>query len=252
MADKSSTTDIDLSSSGPNDIGNPEEDGNQDSEGLSTKKSEKEALDPKEKAGFQRLVAKKDEEIKSYRERLDDMSEKLSRLQQAEREKRLEGLTEAERWKAEAQDNARRAAEAELRSLVTAQASIKGVMNHPVVQILLETPWAIPAVKKRLTADSTWEETIELVKTHLPSYLDSLVEPETETPQTKKIENLPPREEEVPEGMETERSGSARTEKRTWTRAEVKKYLEDAENDPVKFQKRNEEITRAINEGRVQ
>jgi len=250
MADKSSTTDIDLSSSGPNDIGKPEEDGNQDSEGLSTEKREKEELTPKEKAGFQRLVAKKDMEIKTYQERLDELSEKLSRLQQLEREKKLEGLTEAEKWKIEAQENARRAAEAELRSLIIAQASTKGLMTHPVVQILLETPWAIPAVKKRLTADSTWDETIELVKTHLPSYLDSLVEPEKEISQPE-ASNPPPQKEEMPEGMETERSGSAKTEKRTWTREEIKKYLEEAENDPVKFSKRSEEVTRAFNEGRV-
>lgn len=251
-ADTSSRTSEDL----PEDEsrqGSSTNGGNQGSEGLSTDSEKAEGLTPKEKKGFQRLVAKKDDQIQDLESKLDKYNRQLAEYREKERNKKLENMSEAEKWKTKAKEYAQEAAQTRLNSLVTREAAKRDISDHPVVDILLETPWAFPAVRKRLTEDSNWDETIELVQTHLPSYLDTLVEPENTTPQAE-VETPEQGSQPEPsaEGMETERSGPAEVNKRSWTGEEIKSYLEDAQDDPEEYKKRQIEVTKAANEGRVQ
>lgn len=218
---------------------NSAEDGNQDSEGLSTKETE--GLSEKEKKGFQRLVAQKDQKLQELQDQLKDYNSKLSEFQQRERQKKLSEMDEVTKWKTLAEENAEKAAKMELKSFVSTEIAKKKLADNPIADLILETPWAVPTIKRRLPSQPTWDETIQAVKTELPAYLESLAKPDTTKDMTEA--------EEEPEGMEPERSASD-PQKRVWTRSQVKEYLESAENRKD-FAKRQSVIQQALTENRI-
>lgn len=244
MADTSSKPETSL----PEDelqTDNSTDGGSEDNEGLSIKETN-EGLSEKEKKGFQRLIAQKDQKLQTLEEQLKEYNSKLSEFQQRERQKKLEKMDEVTKWKTLAEENAEKAAKMELKSFVSTHLSKKNLVNHPIADLILETPWAIPAVRRKLSSEPTWDETISAVKSELPSYLESLSTPDTtkETTETE-IE----KEDEELEGMEVERSAS-KTQKRVWTRSQVKEYLESAK-DRQEFTKRQAIIQQALTDNRI-
>lgn len=221
---------------------NSAEDGNQDSEGLSTKETE--GLSEKEKKGFQRLVAQKDQKLKELQDQLKDYNKKLGEIQQQERQKKLSEMDEVTKWKTLAEENAEKAAKMQLKSFVSTHLAKKNLADNPIADLILETPWAIPTVKRRLSSQPTWDETIEAVESELPAYLESLAKPDT----TKEMTEAETQEEEL-EGMEPERSAT-KSQKRVWTRSQVKEYLESAK-DRQDFAKRQATIQQALTENRI-
>lgn len=202
-----------------------------------------EEVDEKTKAGFQRVIATKDRSIKELGKELADAKAKVDAAEKAERERQLAEMSEAEKWKTIAQENAAKAAQSELKAFVTRELTVRKLITHAIAEIVIEAPWSVPAVKKHLSGQPTWEETVEAVKLYLPAYLDSLVVPtgnngqEPPTPPTEEV--LPP--------MDTERNtpgGSPSRVKRVWTAAEVSALSEDD------YMKHQAEITQAIAEGR--
>ena len=239
MADKSSELKNDL----PEEeiqSDNLSDDGNEATEGLSIKEEDKE--ENKEKLGFQRLVAKKDLQIKQLNDQLLQDRQRLSALERQEREKKLNEMDEVEKWKTIANENLEKASKAELKSFVSSLISKNKLDGNPIAELILETPWAAPSVKRKLSAKPTWEETIEVVKSELPSYLESLTPDNKVETETKSIEEI--------EGMETERSSQKPSSKRIWTKAEVQTYLESSK-DPQDFRKREKLIQDALTEGRI-
>jgi len=239
----------------PNDEpikGNSTAGGVEDTEGLSTGSEKTEQLTPEQKEGFHRALSKKDQELKELQERLADQSQKLSQLEKERRAKELEKLDESEKWKILAEEKAEEAAQARLQGFVSMELAKRSLSNHPVASLLLNAPWSIPGVNERVKAGADWDETIQLVQNHLPSYLDTLVMPGQETPAPQAQPSTPqPQVEEESEGMETERSTPVETPKKVWTRKEIARYLEEAVNDRKEFNKRNLIVTRAVTEGRV-
>jgi hypothetical protein len=244
MADTSSKPETSL----PEDelqTDNSTDGGSEDNEGLSIKETN-EGLSEKEKKGFQRLIAQKDQKLQTLEEQLKEYNSKLSEFQQRERQKKLEKMDEVTKWKTLAEENAEKAAKMELKSFVSTELSKKNLVNHPIADLILETPWAIPTVRRKLSTEPTWDETINAVKSELPSYLESLSTPD-KTKETTEMETES--EEEEPEGMEAERSAT-KTQKRVWTRSQVKEYLESAK-DRQEFTKRQAIIQQALTENRI-
>ncbi len=247
MADKSSGRSKNLpSEENEKKLVTSTEESEGDTEGLSTGEEEA-GLEPKTKAGFQRLIAKKDRQIQELSQQLDEQIKRLAKLERAERERKLAEMSEAEKWKTIAQEKAAQAAKAELRAFASNEIAKRGLAKHPIAEIVLESPWAIPAVKKHLSEEPTWEETIEVVKRFLPPYLETLVEPESE--EAKGESSSPPAPSETSEAvaMETERTSPVATKKRVWTRAELRELAKD----PAKYMKYQKEITQAFAEGRI-
>lgn len=242
MADKSSES-KDLPKDDPQSGKSPEG-GSEATEGLSTKEKEEQGLPAEQKKGFQRLVSKKDKEISDLQKQINEYNKKLNEYQQEQRQRKLSDMDETTKWKTIAQENAEKAAKAELKSFVSTELARRNLADHPISDLISETPWAIPTVKRRLSPEPTWDETIEAVKENLPSYLESLEQPE------KKVETKAEEEETTePEGMEPERS-AAKSTKKAWTRAEVKTYLDSSENRKD-FEKRRAVIQEALTEGRI-
>ena len=222
----------------------PETEGEESEEGLSTEIEEKE-VDEKTKKGFQRLVSSKDKEIDSLSKQLEDANKKAAQFEKDEREKKLSELSETDKWKTLAEENAAKAAKAELSVFVSQQLSEKNLTKNPIAEILLESPWSVPAIKKHLSPEPTWEETIEMVRTYLPAYLDTLVVPLETVSENEKETTETSQEEETEPSMETERNAPIVTKKRIWTRKEIKELSSEA------YLKYQQEITQALAEGRV-
>ena len=247
MADKSSKNSKDLT-----EEENLEEEvtldseGEESEEGLSTE-NEEEEIDEKTKKGFQRLVARKDKENQTLSEQVMEANKKLAQFEKEQREKKLSELSETDKWKALAEENAAKAAKAELSVFVNQQLSEKNLLKNPIAEILLDSPWSVPAVKKHLSPEPTWEETIEMVKTYLPAYLDTLVVPLETVSESETEETEPSEEENAEPSMGTERNAPVVTKKRIWTRAQI---AELAKN-PELYQKYQSDITQALAEGRI-
>ena len=221
-------------------------DGQDGSEGLSPNEGGEDELDEKTKVGFQRLVARKDEELRKLQGQVEKTNQELAKREKLERDAKLNEMSEAEKWKTLARENAEKAAKAELKAFVTAELTKRNLSGHVIAEIALDSPWSIPAVKRNLASEPTWDDTVEAVKAHLPSYLDSLVvsgvkEPETQVASTSEL-----KPDEIPE-MESERSAPAKTKKRIWTRSEIRELGKDS----VQYQKYQDEISLALSEGRV-
>jgi len=214
--------------------------GNEESKGLSAKEDQ-EGVSPKEKKGFQRLVAKKDREILKLQERVGAFNTKLSDFEQKDRQRKLGEMDELTKWKTLANENAEKAAKAGLKNFVSTELAKRGLLNHPVADLIMDTPWAVPAIKSKLSTEPTWDETIQAVESNLGPYLESLEQPKTKKVKTDAETDL--------EGMEEDKSTS-KPIKRIWTRAEVKDYLESSDGRED-FRKRQLKINKALTEGRI-
>lgn len=192
-------------------------------EGLSTE-VENEELDEKTKKGFQKLIAKRDQELKEAREVAEQARVRAEALEKEKKQRELEELDETERLKVERDEALAKAAQYELKTFVTAELTSRDLMKLPLAEDIIESPWLVKAVKSHLPINATWEQTIDAVHAYLPPYLDTLV-----VPVESAASNPPalPQEEDTPSG-ETERNApSAVTSKRVWKTSEIAKLSND-------------------------
>lgn len=205
-------------------------------------------LDIKTKTGFQQLVAKKDNAIKESERQLAEANQKLQAFEAAKHEEELAKMTEAEKLKAERDDYATKFAKSELKSFVTTELTKRNLMSNLLAEDIIESPWMLRAVKSHLSAQPTWEDTIEAVKEFLPAYLDTLIVPagKEETPNG---EPLPNADDGDPTPMPTERGEAPITpgNKRVWTKQEIA----EVQKDTAKWLKYRADITLAYTENRV-
>lgn len=215
--------------------------------GLSIK--DEEELDEKTKQGFQRLVAKKEQEAKELKLQLEEANRKAEAYEAAKKEQELAEMTEAERMKTERDEYATKFAKSELKSFVTGELMKRNLMTNPLAEDIIESPWMLRAVKSHLSVQPDWEETIDAVKEYLPAYLDTLIVP-AGNEVASSGDNLPDESSDnPPTPMPSERGEPAITpgNKRTWTKAEIAEIQKDTE----KWLKYREAITLAYQEGRV-
>lgn len=217
--------------------------------GIEPEDSEEAELDLKTKAGFQRLVAKRDAEAKAERDARLKAESEAGELRKKLKERELADLSDTEKAQKQAQDLAEENARLKLQRFVSDEVLKRKLdPDSPLIEILMDTPWLIPPVKRILGDSPTWEEVVSTVQEKLPAYLDSLVaRTKTEVPEPDNKEELPNgEEEEIPAPpTSTERVVTTTTTRRYWTRSEIAK-MDDAE-----YLKHAPEIRKALAEGRV-
>lgn len=188
----------------------------------------KEEVSPEEK-GFQAALQKKAELLKVREAELEKVKRELQEKENQEKQRKLADMTEVERYKSVAEDEARKRGELEMRVIVT-EAMIGKNIPGPMAELIRETPWAIPPVKRELGSDFTWDEAIEAVRRHLPDYIDSLVT------------DIPTKSEE-PQKVDSERSmGSPVVQGHIYTQKEVA----EISKDPREYEKHRDAIMKQL------
>lgn len=136
------------------------------------------------------LAREREAAAKAEAERLANENAELKRQKKA---KDLAEMSETERYKSMAEESEARAARAELGMFV--RDSIGGKqLPKPIQDLLVKTPWAIPAVVDEIgDSPQSWDEIISSVKKHLPVYVESLVvkteQPLEEEPSSKRVDS---------------------------------------------------------------
>jgi len=229
----------------------PSGDENQNpSAGLEPENSEEAELSPKSREGFQRLLAERDKKAKAEAEARLKAESEAGELRKKLKDRELADLSEVDRATKQAQEAIEENARLKLQIFVREEVAKRELdVNNPLVEILLDTPWVAPDIKRILGDSPTWEEVISVVKEKLPAYLDSLVarlKTEVSTPTIS--EELPDNGEEeevLPPPTSTERTISTPTTKRYWTRSEI------ASMDDAEYLKHAKDIRKALAEGRI-
>lgn len=193
---------------------------------------EKSSVLPEDSNNWQHALQKKQELIQAKERELEDMRKRLKDKEDAEKQRRLAEMSEAERYKTMAEEETRRRGELELRFVVAETLNGKNV-PQALVELIKETPWAIPPVKKVLGEDFTWDEAVDAVREHLPAYIESLV-----------VSDSKPTLEEQPRKVDSERSiGDAGfTTGHIYTQAEVA----EISKDPKEWEKHREAVLKQM------
>lgn len=205
-------------------------------------------LDEKTKAGFQRLIAKKDEKISELSGLLTTANERLYDYEKAENDRKFAEMSETEKLQTQLEEERTKRVRLELNSFVKAEMTKRNLMEIPLAEDIIETPWLLKAVKVNLSSNPTWDETLETVKTYLPSYLDTLVVPAGDV--TPTITPPPADNPEITPSMPPERDNptpSTNSQTKIWTKVEIDRIKSNNEE----WMKHRDEITTAYNEGRV-
>lgn len=194
-----------------------------------------------DKGRFINALGDKNKKLKEQEEKLKEYEEKERQRQEAQKQKELEALSETERLKRQNAETAKENFRLKMQMFVTSEIAKHGLQGNPIAEIAVETPWAIPAVKKHLSAEPTWEETEVAVKQYLPAYLETLKKPEDKKPEDTII---PEAEDEPP--LDPERSpGDPGVVKKVWSRKAI------ANLDAAAYAKYKPAILQAMSEGRI-
>lgn len=226
------------------------------SAGLGTIESDEEELDFKTKAGFQTALQKSREAEKASSKELREKVKEATKLRQQLKAKDLKDLSAADRLEKEASELAEENARLKLQNFVAKEVQKRELdLNDPLVEIVMDTPWSIPPVRRILGDSPTWEEVIESVEDKLPSYLDSLVARRKEmgkvqetTPSTEPASEEDETTPVVPPSTtptSTERTVPAANPKRVWTRTEILALSDE------NYLKHSKEIKQALADGRI-
>jgi len=218
--------------------------------GLEPEDSDEAELSPKDKVGFQRLVAKREQEAKVENNARLKAEAEAGELRKKLKEREMADLTETERANQQAKEAIEENARLKLQIFVKDEVAERKLnINDPIVEILMDTPWAVPPIKRILGDSPTWEEVVSTVQEKLPAYLDSLVaKAKTEVSTPIESEELPDNGEEeeiLPPPTSTERIIQTSSTKRYWTRSEI------AAMDDDEYLKHAKDIRKALAEGRV-
>jgi hypothetical protein len=127
-----------------------------------------------EDKGFQAALQKKAELLKAKEAELEEAKRKIRGIEDQEKQRKLADMSEVDRYKSVAEDEARRRGEIEMKFIV-AEALLGKNIPTSIAELIRESPWAIPPVKRELGSDFTWDDAIESVRRHLPEYINSLV-----------------------------------------------------------------------------
>jgi hypothetical protein len=188
------------------------------------------ARDDKVIAGFQKAIQEARERENATAEKVNEMQAKLKKYEAAEKERELSALSETDRVRMEAERMAKENAELKIKMLVNRLATGKDIPG-PVLRALEVAPWEmVPEVKNEIGADPTYDDIVDALERHLPTYIDSLV---VSTPESDNDTEDTPSVEPSAIKVDPERSGSGSTvvKTHTYTRAEIDriKAMGDAE-----------------------
>lgn len=164
----------------------------------------------------------------------EEAREQAKRLQEEKKQADLAKLSETDRYKAMATEEAEKRAQLELKLTVSEQLAGKN-LPKPIVDLLTKSPWVIPAVQDELGSEYTWDEVIDSVKRHLPRYVESLV---VETKPSEEPQN------ESSKKVDSERSVGdySYTPAHVYTLEEVNRI----KNDPAEWEKHRVKILKQL------
>lgn len=220
--------------------------GNSSNAGKGTNESPEGELDLKTKKGFQKLVAKRDQELQDARREADEAKAKASAATAELKKKELAELDETERLKIENQEAKKENFLMKIKLFVNTEIQKRKLdINDPLVEIVLNTPWAIPVIQGSLGDNPQWEEILSAIQAKLPPYLDILVSKRggngkptaTSSNEQEPIITAPT--------VDTERATETGSKKRVWSRREIRSM------DNATYLRRKAEIDQAIIDGRV-
>jgi hypothetical protein len=208
------------------------EDSKQESQGESTELTEDEGL-PEGSKNWQHAIQLAREREKAMKAELETFRAKLEEKQAEDKTKKLAEMSETERYKSIAEEEAQKRGKLEMRQLIL-EATADKKIPKPLKDLLLRAPWSIPAVEEELGTEYTWDQAIAAVKRHLPTYLESITA-EEETPST-------PSEETV-KRVDTERSTGATVVKEHFY---TKDEIDAISRDPKEYEKHRDKILRQL------
>lgn len=174
----------------------------------------------KKKAGDENFQAA----IQRAREAEKDALARARKAEKEVRERKLSKLSETDKWKAIAEENAERAGKAELKVIVDRELTRAGLKGK-IADLIREAPWAIPQVAQALGDKPTWEDTINAISKHLPAYLESLAADLQPTKRKKKVSK---KADTSGRNIDEERQAPP-VKERSYTRQEITEIAKDPE-----------------------
>ena len=184
---------------------------------------------------WQHALQQSREREKKLAEEAEELRKQVEAVRTQEKLKKMSEMTEVERYKAIASEQEEKRAKLELKLAVQDTLADKRIPRG-VQDILLRTPWAIPAVADELGDEFTWDDAIASVKRHLPAYVESLV-----------VDEKPLREEAEPSSgrVDSERSiDTGVVKQHIYTLEEIKRLGKD----PVEWAKHEDAIKKQLAE----
>lgn len=215
-----------------------------DNEGLRNNESGEE-LTPESKEGFHKKLTEKDKLLKQEQSRREEAERELSGLREAERQRKLDSMTETERLQTQLADSEKEKATLKINHFVLQEINRRGLsVNDPLIKFVVRVPWEVEEVRRVLGDSPTWDEVLRAIQDNIPSYLDSL---EKET-KDKSVQTQSQSESETTAGngfsTDTERTVTP-VRKRTWSQREI------GAMDDATYSKHQAEINAAMGEGRI-
>lgn len=210
-----------------------------------TQESKEESADPTGKQAddtsnrnWQKALQDKVEIIRQREKEAEELRAKVKAFEDAQKQAKLKDLSEAEQLRAIADDALAELGRTKLDLYV--QEAVQGKQIHPdIVKALKKSPWTvIDAVEAELGNDFTWDQALESVKRHLPSYVSSLV-----------VDSSSERDSMKESRIDSERahSGGSINATHTYTMEEIRAI----KNDPKEWEKHRDRILRQLASGQI-
>lgn len=191
---------------------------------------------------WQKALQDKVELIKQKESEADGLRAKLKAIEDERKRQQLEEMSEADRYKSIADEEIQKRGKLEMKLLV--QRALEG-KNIPsaIRDLISETPWVIPPVKKELGGDFTWDQAIESVGRHLPDYVNSLV---VDSNTSKDPEIIVEKEKIIDSERSTGNAIGGGVH--IYTLDEIKKLSEN----PAEYEKHRDKILSQLSKGQLQ
>ena len=225
------------------------EDADTETEGLQSEE-ETEELSPESKEGFHKKLTQKDKELKEAQRKADEASKELEEIREKERLANLAKMSDTERLQAERDEAVAKAFKLEINHFILKEVTKRKLdVNDPLIEMVIDTPWAIPPIRRILGDSPMWDDLKREVEDKLPSYLDSLVTRKSgetkgtgeSTSEESEIESIP-----TAPSVDTERTaGGVPDNRKVWSQREIAKM------DAATYAKYKPLINKALAEGRI-
>lgn len=205
----------------------------------STEPADDEGL-PEGAKNYQHALQLSREREKVAKAEMEALRAKLDERSAEEKRQKLADMSETERFRSIAEEESQKRGKLEMRQFILEGLADKKV-SKALKDLLLESPWSIPAVKEELGSTYTWDEAIASVKRHFPAYIESITA--SEDSQSTSSEGSSRK-------VDTERSGtSSVVREHLYTQDEIDKISKD----PVEYEKHRDKILRQLStqKGRI-
>lgn len=204
----------------------------QESKGQVSEPGEENKDLPEGAKNWQHAIQLAREREQRLQEEKEEIARKLADKEAAEKKRRMEEMSETDRYKAMAEEESAKRGKLELQ-LIVKDAIAGKKLPKAIEDLIVKTPWAIPAVADELGSEFTWDQAVDSVKHHLQGFVDSLVVQDDTKPLT----------EEPSRRVDSERSvDTAVVRDHIYTREEIEKLS----RDPQEWEKHRPKILKQL------